>query len=157
MSCAVVPRENKELASMLKTPQTAEGFFLEAHVKLRPVDFATEGIYLCGMAHFPKLMGESVTQAAAAVARACTILSKEELEVGAIVSRVNQDRCATCLTCVRLCPYRVPLINAEGVAEIEPAKCHGCGICASECPNKAIELQHYKDCQVISKLEVALR
>lgn len=153
LSSAVTARENEELATMLKVPLTQEGFFLEAHMKLRPVDFATEGIYLCGLAHSPKLIGESISQALAAVARACTILSQDQIQIGGVVSVVNEELCAACLTCVRVCPYDVPVINERGVAEIEPAKCQGCGICASDCPAAAIELQHFKDAQIIVKCD----
>ena len=157
VSTAIVARENEELATMLKVPLTQEGFFLEAHMKLRPVDFATEGIYLCGLAHSPKLIGESVSQAFAAVARACTVLSQDHIQVGGVVSVVNEDLCAACLTCVRVCPYSVPVINERGVAAIEPAKCQGCGICASDCPASAIELQHFKDAQIIAKCDSVWR
>jgi heterodisulfide reductase subunit A-like polyferredoxin len=153
LSTATIPSETQELASLLKVPRTAEGFFLEAHMKLRPVDFATEGLYLCGLAHAPKMMDEALSQAWAAVARACTVLSKDEILVGGVVSVVDPDRCAACLTCVRVCPYNVPVINADGVAEIEIAKCQGCGICASECPGKAIQLQHFTDAQILAKCQ----
>jgi len=152
LSAGVIPRENEELAALFKVQRTMEGFFLEAHMKLRPVDFSTDGVYLCGLAHSPKLIEESVSQAAAAVARACTILSKEELEVGGVVARVDAEKCAACLICIRACPYNVPFINEEGVSEINPALCHGCGSCAAECPQKAIELQHYRDEQIIAQV-----
>ena len=154
LSAAVLPSDTEELSKMLKCSRTTDGFFLEAHMKLRPVDFATEGIYLCGLAHAPKTIDESLSQAAAAVSRACTILSKDQIQVGGIVSVVDPDKCAACLTCVRACPYNVPVINAEGKAEIEVAKCQGCGICASECPGKAIKLQHFTDEQIMAKCAV---
>lgn len=151
LSSAIVPRENDELSSLLKLQRTAEGFFLEAHMKLRPVDFATEGIFLCGLAHSPKPLDESLSQAAAAVSRSCTILSHDTISVGGMVASVEGEKCAACLTCVRVCPYGVPFINEEGVAQIDAASCQGCGSCAAECPGKAIELQHCKDEQVIAK------
>ena len=154
LSAATIPADTAELASMLKVPRTADGFFLEAHMKLRPVDFASEGLYLCGIAHAPKTIEESLSQASAAVARACTILAKDEIQISGVVSVVDADKCAACLTCVRVCPYNVPVINKEGVAEIEAAMCHGCGICASECPGKAIKLQHFTDEQVMAKCDV---
>jgi heterodisulfide reductase subunit A-like polyferredoxin len=154
LSSAIVAADTKNLASMLKVPRTADGFFLEAHMKLRPVDFATEGIYLCGLAHSPKMIDESLSQALAAVSRACTVLSKDQIQVGGIVSVVDAEKCAACLTCVRVCPYNVPVINKEGVAEIEAAMCHGCGVCASECPGKAIKLQHFTDEQIMAKCDV---
>jgi heterodisulfide reductase subunit A len=156
LSTATLPADTAELASLLKVPRTAEGFFLEAHMKLRPVDFASEGIYLCGMAHSPKMIDESLSQASAAVSRACTILAKDQIQVGGVVSVVDPEKCAACLTCVRVCPYSVPVINKEGVAEIEVAMCQGCGICASECPGKAIKLQHFTDEQIMAKCDVLL-
>jgi heterodisulfide reductase subunit A len=113
LSAAVLPSDTEELSKMLKCSRTTDGFFLEAHMKLRPVDFATEGIYLCGLAHAPKTIDESLSQAAAAVSRACTILSKDQIQVGGIVSVVDPDKCAACLTCVRVCPYNVPHLGPE--------------------------------------------
>jgi heterodisulfide reductase subunit A-like polyferredoxin len=156
LSTATIPADTAELASMLKVPRTADGFFLEAHMKLRPVDFASEGIYLCGVAHSPKMIDESLSQAAAAVSRACTILGKDQIQVGGVVSVVDPEKCAACLTCVRVCPYNVPVINKDGVAEIEIAMCQGCGICASECPGKAIKLQHFTDEQIMAKCDVII-
>jgi heterodisulfide reductase subunit A-like polyferredoxin len=153
LSAATIPRENEELATMLKVPRTAEGFFLEAHMKLRPVDFATDGMYLAGGAHGPKLISESISQASAAVARACTILSKEKMLVGGVVAVVEGERCAACLTCVRVCPYSVPVINAKGEAEIDLVKCKGCGSCVAECPARAIELMHFRDSQLWAKCQ----
>jgi heterodisulfide reductase subunit A-like polyferredoxin len=153
LSAATIPRENEELATMLKVPRTMEGFFLEAHMKLRPVDFATDGMYLAGGAHGPKLISETITQASAAASRACTILSKEKMLVGGVVAMVEGERCAACLTCVRVCPYEVPVINVKGEAEIDMAKCKGCGSCVAECPAKAIELMHFKSQQLEAKCQ----
>ena len=154
LSEAVAPNEgSKELANLFKFPQTLDGFFLEAHVKLRPVDFATDGLYLCGMAHYPKSVNETIAQAEAASARASTILSQEVLQVGGVVAVVEGERCAACLTCVRVCPYEVPVINARGEAEIDVAKCKGCGSCVAECPARAIELMHFRDRQLQAKCQ----
>jgi len=120
-------------------------------MKLRPVDFASEGLFLCGACHSPKFIDDTITQAKATAAKAVSILSRKELEISGIISVIDPDKCAACLTCVRTCPYDVPEINEDGVAEIEAAMCHGCGICASECPAKAIQLMHYKDAQIIAK------
>jgi heterodisulfide reductase subunit A-like polyferredoxin len=141
-----------------------DGFFLEAHVKLRPVDFASDGLYMAGAAHYPKFIDESIAQAQAAAARAATILSKDVLEVGGVVAQVDQEKCVGCLTCVRICPYDVPQIQADftgvggivGAAYVEPAQCHGCGICVSECPAKAIQLLHYQDVQMGAEIEALL-
>ncbi|MHC4691949.1 MAG: FAD-dependent oxidoreductase [Planctomycetota bacterium] len=157
LSAAMVPSEtNEQVGTAFKVPVTSEGFFLEAHMKLRPVDFASDGLFLCGTCHSPKFIDESIAQAQAASARAVTILSKDVMEISGIVSVVDPDKCAACLTCVRTCPYDVPKMNEEGVAEIETAICHGCGICASECPAKAIQLMHYKDSQLIAKTKALL-
>jgi len=139
------------VATAFKVPLNLECFFLEAHMKLRPVDFVSEGMFLCGICHGPKFIDESTSQAKAVAAKVVGILSKKVMEISGVISKVDADKCAACLTCVRVCPYDVPTINADGVAEIEAAICHGCGICASECPAKAIELMHYKDKQVIAK------
>jgi len=127
---------------------------MEAHMKLRPLDFVNEGMFLCGLAHAPKFISESITQAKGAVSRAVTILSKPHLMVGGIISVVDPENCVGCLTCVRSCPFGVPKINAEGVAYIEAAACQGCGICASLCPRKAIKVQHYADRQITAKSSV---
>jgi len=157
LTTAMVPsEENDKVGTAFKVPLTLECFFLEAHMKLRPVDFASDGLFLCGACHSPKFIDETVAQAQAAAARAVRILSAEVMEISGVVSVVDADKCAACLTCVRTCPYDVPRINEDGVAEIEVAMCHGCGICASECPAKAIQLMHYKDAQVIAKTRALL-
>ncbi len=152
LASATIPRDNKELATLMKVPRTAEGFYLEAHMKLRPVDFASEGIYVTGSGHAPKLISESISQAHAVVARACTILSKENLLVGGVVAVVDGEHCAACLTCVRVCPYDVPVVNVRGEAEIDIIKCKGCGTCAAECPARAIDLMHYRGSQLEAKI-----
>ena len=157
LATGVVPNADAEdLGRLLRLHNSDDGFFLEAHVKLRPVDFLTDGIYLCGMAHGPKLFDESIAQALSAAGRAATVLAKETITVGGSVAVVDGDLCAACLACVRLCPYEVPVIR-EGKAEIEPAKCQGCGICASACPAKAIQLLHYTDAQVIAAASALAR
>jgi heterodisulfide reductase subunit A-like polyferredoxin len=152
------------LATRLKVPLDLDGFFLEAHVKLRPVDFANDGVFLAGMAHYPKFLGETIIQAQAAAARALTIMSKDVLEVGGVVAEVDVEKCVACLTCVRICPYHVPQVRAEfsgvggivGAAYIEPAQCHGCGVCMAECPAKAIQLVHYRQEQVEAEIMALL-
>jgi heterodisulfide reductase subunit A-like polyferredoxin len=135
---------NKHISDMLKVPLNADGFYVEAHTKLRPVDFTTEGIFLCGLAHSPKFIDENISQARAAAARAVTVLSKTQLDVSAQVSYVDQDKCISCMTCVTVCPYSAPFCNKDGKGQIEAAKCMGCGICASECPARAIQLHHFE-------------
>jgi heterodisulfide reductase subunit A-like polyferredoxin len=137
-------QNNKRVSDMLKVPLNADGFYVEAHMKLRPVDFATEGIFLCGLAHSPKFIDETIAQARAAAARAATVLSKTHLDVSPQVSRVDQSKCISCMTCVHVCPYGAPFCNLDGKGQIEAAKCMGCGICASECPARAIQLNHFE-------------
>ena len=137
-------KNNKRISDMLKVPLNADGFYVEAHMKLRPVDFATEGIFLCGLAHSPKFIDENISQARAAAARAATVLSKTQLDVSAQVSYVDQQKCISCMTCVTVCPYSAPYCNKDGKGQIEAAKCMGCGICAAECPARAIQLNHFE-------------
>ncbi|MBF0475805.1 MAG: 4Fe-4S binding protein, partial [Deltaproteobacteria bacterium] len=125
--------------------------FLEAHMKLRPVDFASEGIFMAGLGHYPKPIDEAITQAKAAAARAMTIIAKDAIKVGGVVAEVTPEKCAVCLTCVRTCPYGVPHVGTEGHAVIDPAGCHGCGACVAECPGKAITLKHFTDLQILAK------
>jgi len=142
----------EELSMIFRLPRTADGYFLEDHVKLRPVDLPVPGFFVAGTAHAPKTIRESVAQAHAAVARSMSLLSKDTMELGGAVVRVDGSKCAACLICVRACPFGVPFINAEGYSEIDPAKCQGCGVCAAECPAKAIQLMQYEDDQIMAKL-----
>jgi heterodisulfide reductase subunit A-like polyferredoxin len=150
-----------ELANRLKVTLDLDGWLMEAHVKLRPVDFPTDGIYMAGAAHYPKLVDETIVQAQAAAARAATILTQDTLEVGGAVSHVNPDLCVGCLTCVRTCPYGVPTVKIDltgvgkiaGAAFIEAASCHGCGICVGECPARAIELLHFRHEEIDAKVD----
>jgi heterodisulfide reductase subunit A len=155
LSTGIRPQPDaQEFASKLKLPLTQDKFLMEAHMKLRPLDFVNEGMFLCGLAHAPKSIGETIIQARGAVSRAMTILSQESLTASGVVAVVDPERCVACLTCVRSCPFRIPRINEENVAYIETAACQGCGICASSCPRKAIKLQHYADEQVMAKTAV---
>ena len=144
---------NEDLARIFKLPRTHDGFFLEDHVKLRPVDLPVPGFYVAGTAHSPKTIRESVTQAQAVASRAQQLLARDAINLGAAVARVDGMKCAACLICVRVCPFDVPFINADGYSEIDPAKCHGCGLCASECPAKAIQLMQFEDDRIVAKLE----
>ena len=144
------------IADLFKLPRGREGFFMEAHVKLRPVEFASPGIFLAGLAHSPRFLEETITMAKSASQQAMKILCSKEMKTLAAVARVDPDKCAACLICVRECPFHAPFINAEGVSEIPPSACRGCGICVAECPAKAITLKHSTDEQVLSKIDALL-
>jgi len=152
LSAAVVPpKENEVLAKMLKVPVNEDGFFLEAHAKLRPVDFATEGIFVCGMAHSPKSIEESISQAKAAVSRASTLLTKDTIEAEGIIATVNPDRCTACELCILVCAYNAIEIEETKrgkTAKVNSALCKGCGACAATCRCSAIDVKGFTDMQM---------
>ena len=161
LSMAVLPSEGTEyLARILDVPLSREGFFMEAHLKMRPMDFVAEGIFVCGMAHYPKFIEECIANAEATAGRALTVLTKDKFYIGGVVARVDQSKCVGCLTCVRACPFGIPKVRytdigvggIRGAAYIEPALCQGCGTCTAECPAKAIQLVAYKDEQVLAQI-----
>lgn len=148
---------NEDLAAIFHLPRTLDGYFLEEHIKLKPVDLPVPGFFIAGTAHSPKTIRESVAQAKAAAGRAQTLLARDSINMGAAVASVNSDKCAACLVCVRACPFNVPHICADGYSEIDPAKCHGCGVCAAECPAKAIQLMQFEDDQLLGELDGLLK
>jgi len=160
LSAAVIPNpDNKRLSEMLKVPLTKDGFFLEAHMKLRPVDFQTDGVFLCGTAHSPKYIDESIAQACAAAARATTILSKKTLEMEGTVANVNEDLCSGCRICKPLCPYGAIEMKEENgklTAHVIEAVCKGCGVCGTACPTKAITLGHFTTEEIMAQVKAAL-
>jgi heterodisulfide reductase subunit A len=143
----------EDLGMIFRLPRTADGYFLEDHIKLRPIDLPIPGFFVAGTAHAPKTIRETIAQAQAAAGRAQTFLARDSINLGAAVAQVDGNLCAACLICVRACPFGVPFINEEGYSEIDPAKCHGCGVCASECPAKAIQLMQYEDDHIMAKLD----
>ncbi len=156
LSAAALPANNDQLAGMLKLPRNPEGFFTEAHAKLRPVEFAAEGIFMCGLAHAPKLITETIAQALAVASRAGTFLASTSQTIGGVVAHVDADLCASCQVCVRCCPFGVPKIEENYASRINEALCQGCGVCVSECPAKAIVLGNYSDNQVMAQLDALL-
>ncbi len=153
----VPPEEARELAMLYKVPLNEDGFFLEAHVKLRPVDFATDGVFLCGLAHAPKSIKESIAQAKAAASRATTILAKETITAEGIVCSINEDICSGCGICEVLCPYGAIVVNKERkVAEVNEALCKGCGTCCAACPSGAAQQRGFTRDQIASMVETAL-
>lgn len=157
LSTPIVPAaDTRRLADMLNVPLSPEGFFLEAHLKMRPMEFADDGMLLAGMAHYPKFIEEAITHALACAGRALTILSRPSLELGGVVAEIDPAQCVGCLTCVRTCPFHIPQVRDDlhgvgglgGAAWIDPARCQGCGTCTAECPARAIQLKHYTDAEV---------
>lgn len=160
LAMTIGPAEGtRQLADILRVPLSSEGFFAEAQIKLRPMDFMREGIFLAGMAHYPKFVEESISHAMAAAARALPLLSQQSLHLGGIVARVDAEKCVGCLTCTRVCPFEIPQVVEEagrtgvgglgGAAFIDAAQCQGCGTCTGECPANAIQLVHYTDDQIM--------
>jgi len=157
LATATVPSAGKEeLARLFKVPLNEDGFFLEAHVKLRPVDFATDGVFVCGLAHSPKFIEESITQAKAAASRAVTILSKDRVEAGGAISTVDKSKCSGCGMCVEVCPFNaIELDPEEGVAVINEALCKGCGVCASSCRGGVLDIKGFNDEEILSMIKAS--
>jgi heterodisulfide reductase subunit A len=161
LSTAILPQpENEELGKMLKVPLSKDKFFLEAHMKLRPVDFATDGVFLCGMAHSSKFIDECISQAAATASRAATVLSKNTLESEGIISFVNETECRGCGLCVEACPYNAIDLkevnqfgHTEQVAHVNEILCKGCGTCAAACLSGAIQQHKFEDRQIMVMIE----
>jgi heterodisulfide reductase subunit A-like polyferredoxin len=157
LSAGVKPDDSEDVSRKMKLNANPEGYFIEAHVKLRPVDMGSEGMFLCGTAHGPKLISETIVQANAAASRAVTFLSKDKIKLSAIKAQVDTDHCVKCLTCVRSCPFEVPQFNVEaGEIQIDPALCQGCGVCACVCPRQTIKLNNYEDDQLTCEIDVLM-
>jgi heterodisulfide reductase subunit A len=154
LAAPLVPRaDRQELSDLLRVPLNADGFFLEAHMKLRPVDFASEGLFLCGAAHAPKFISETIAQANAVAGRAASILSRKEMPVSGQIAWVDPDKCISCMTCVHVCPYMAPRVGIDNKAEVQGAVCMGCGSCTSDCPARAITLRHYANSQIMAAVD----
>ncbi len=161
LAAAIIPNDNnKELARLYKVSLNEDEFFLEAHMKLRPVDFATDGVFLAGLAHYPKPLDETIAQAEAAGAHAAQILARGYVDAPGMVSTVDEFLCRGCGRCVEVCPFNAPqlkeLENGAVVSEINPALCKGCGACGVACPTGAAAIRHFKDDQVVVMIDAAL-
>ena len=155
LSVGIVASDVKDLARILKVPLTQDGFFLEAHIKLRPVDLAVDGIYVCGLAHSPRTIDEAISQAQACAARACQPLAKGKIIPEPIVSRVNQDKCIGCGACAEFCPYKaiqMIKVGKKKKAQTIAASCKGCGVCASRCPTMAIDMGRFTYQGIIAQI-----
>jgi len=154
LASAIVPQKDNPLAQLYKVTQNDDGFFAEAHVKLRPNDFATDGVFVCGLAHAPKPIDESISQAQAAASRAVTVLSSLELSVSGMVALTDPNFCSRCGVCISVCPYSAPKFNEKtGKAEIQATLCKGCGLCAASCRSGAIHLKGFDTGQIMAMIE----
>jgi heterodisulfide reductase subunit A len=157
LASAVVAEKTNPLAQMFKVPQNDDGFFAEAHVKLRPSDFATDGVFVCGLAHAPKPIEESIAQAQAAASRAVTVLAALEVSVSGTVALVDPNFCSSCGICVEICPYSAPKFDEKSSkAEIQATLCKGCGLCVASCRSGAIHLKGFDTGQIFAQLKSCL-
>jgi heterodisulfide reductase subunit A2 len=156
LATAIVPYKDEKLAQFFKVPMNEDGFFVEAHAKLGPSEFASDGVFLCGMAHYPKPIDEAVAQGQAAASRAVTLLSREKIRVSGTVAYVNPAVCSSCGVCVEVCPYSAPSFIAKGPfsgkAEINPVLCKGCGLCVASCRSGALNLRGFEEGQIMAMI-----
>lgn len=157
LASAIVPRETETLAKMFKVPRNPEGFFLEAHMKLRPVDFATDGVYVAGLVHWPKPTEECIAQAKAAASRASTVLAKDYIMAGGVAAVIDKDMCSGCQACVECCPFgAISYLEQEARCDVNQALCKGCGTCSATCPSEAICLLGFSHEQLYTQIDEAL-
>ncbi|MCF6246866.1 MAG: FAD-dependent oxidoreductase [Desulfobacula sp.] len=157
LGAAVIAQKNNPLAKFYKIPQSEDNFFTEAHVKLRPNDFATAGMFLCGLAHGPKTIGESIAQAQAAAARAVTVLSKEKVSLDGTFAYADPAKCSQCGICVAICPFFAPRFDTKSrKAKIQSTLCKGCGLCVASCRSGAINLNGFETSQIMEMVKSVL-
>ena len=157
LATAVVPPRENPIANLFKVPVNKDGFFVEAHVKLRPIDFSTDGVFLCGLAHSPKAMDESIAQGLGAAARAVTLLSQKEMFGNAIVAFINPESCVGCQGCLKVCPYEaIRYLEDKKICEINEVICKGCGACAATCPSASAQLKRFTSKQIYTQIDKAM-
>ena len=160
LSAAVVPSEtSKDIAGLFKVTLNPDGFFQEAHVKLRPVDFGADGVYLCGTAHYPKSIPEAISQAYGASGRALTLLSHDTVTASGSVCEVNESECVSCGACITACTYGAIEFHSTPQGDkalVNPVLCKGDGLCNAKCPTGAIFLKHYTDAEILSQIDAAV-
>jgi heterodisulfide reductase subunit A len=154
LATAIVPPKENGIAKLFKVPVNSDGFFVEAHVKLRPIDFATDGVFVCGLAHSPKPIDESIAHGLGASARAVTLLSKEKMFGSAVVAQINSETCVGCQGCLKVCPYEaIRYLEDRKICEINEAICKGCGGCAATCPSASAQLRRFTSEQIYAQIE----
>jgi len=157
LATAIVPPKENPIAKLFKVPVNNDGFFVEAHVKLRPIDFATDGVFVCGLAHAPKPIDESIAHGLGASARAVTLLSQKEMFGNAIVAQINPESCVGCQGCLNVCPYEaIRYLEDRKICEINEVICKGCGACAATCPSASAQLRHFTSRQIYAQIEKAM-
>jgi heterodisulfide reductase subunit A len=157
LATAVVPPEKNSISALFKVPVNKDGFFVEAHVKLRPIDFATDGVFLCGLAHSPKPMDESIAQGLGAAARAVTLLSQKEMFGSAVVASIHPESCVGCQGCLKVCPYEaIRYLEDKRICEINEVICKGCGACAATCQSASAQLRRFTSEQIYAQIEKAM-
>ncbi|MEE9489783.1 MAG: hydrogenase iron-sulfur subunit [Thermoplasmata archaeon] len=157
LSTPLIQREGAmDLAMMLRVPIGADGFFLEAHPKMRPVDFSSEGIYLCGTAHGPKGITESISQGYAAASRAAIPMARGKIHGEAVKAVLDPALCVGCAACAETCPFDAITMSSFSEPQVNEAKCKGCGVCSVECPMAAMQLKYFKDSQLVPAVEALL-
>jgi heterodisulfide reductase subunit A2 len=157
LATAIVPPKENPISKLFKVPVNSDGFFVEAHVKLRPIDFATDGVFVCGLAHAPKPIDESVAHGLGAASRAVTLLSQKEMFGNAIVAHIEAETCVGCQGCVKVCPYEaIRYLEDRKICEINEAICKGCGACAATCPSASAQLRRFSSRQIYVQIEKAL-
>ena len=157
LATAIVPPKENSISNLFKVPVNNDGFFAEAHVKLRPIDFATDGVFLCGLAHSPKPMDESIAQGLGAAARAVTLLSQKEMYGNAIVAFINPESCVGCEGCLKVCPYEaIRYLEDKEICEVNEVICKGCGACAATCQSASAQLKRFTSKQIYAQIDKAM-
>ena len=156
LATAIIPNKDSKLANFFKVPVNDDGFYIEKHAKLGPSEFATDGVFLCGMAHYPKPIDESIAQAKAAASRSVTLLAQKNINTSGTVAMVNPANCSSCGVCVSICPYSAPSFVQEGPftgkAQINPILCKGCGLCVASCRSGALHLKGFDNNQIFAQI-----
>jgi len=156
LATAIVPYKDEQLAQFFKVPLNEDGFFVEKHAKLGPSEFATDGVFLCGLAHYPKPIDEAIAQGQAAASRAITLLAQKTIHTSGTVAKTDSAICSSCGVCVAVCPYSAPYFVESGPftgkAQINPVLCKGCGLCVASCRSGAIHLQGFDNDQIFAQI-----
>ena len=156
LASAILPNKDEKQANFFKVPMNEDGFFIEKHAKLGPSVFSTDGVFLCGLAHYPKPIDESIAQGQAAASRAITLLARETIHTSGTIAETAPTDCSSCGVCISLCPYSAPSFTEEGYfagkAEINPVLCKGCGLCVASCRSGAIRLKGFDNDQIFAQI-----